>query len=57
MVKVLDKPWPAEFSYYIVSQKSAVERTEVRAFTEWVLSEVRNGGVEQEQAQAELACI
>ncbi|MHC2145059.1 LysR substrate-binding domain-containing protein [Pseudomonas sp. 210_17 TE3656] len=41
LIKVLDKPWPAQFSYYIVSQKEAAERLEVRAFCEWVLNEVR----------------
>ncbi|MFQ6572731.1 LysR substrate-binding domain-containing protein [Pseudomonas sp. UM16] len=41
LVKVLDKPWPAEFSYYIVSQKEAAERSEVRAFSEWLLSEAQ----------------
>jgi|SRR5450830_219486 len=43
LVKVLDKPWPAVFSYYIVSRKETIHRPEVRAFTEWLLNEARNG--------------
>ncbi|WLH10802.1 LysR substrate-binding domain-containing protein [Pseudomonas hefeiensis] len=43
LVKVLDNPWPAVFSYYIVSRKETIHRPEVRAFTEWLLNEARNG--------------
>ena len=44
LLKVLDIPWPAAFSYYIVSQKEALHRPEVRAFSDWLLGEARYDG-------------
>lgn len=41
LVQALDHPWPMRFSYYMVHQKQDAERAEVKAFTKWVLEEVR----------------
>ncbi|NBF13324.1 LysR substrate-binding domain-containing protein [Pseudomonas sp. Fl4BN1] len=45
LVQVLDKPWPARFAYYVVTQPQALQRDTVRAFVEWVMEEAQ-GGVE-----------
>lgn len=39
LIQVLDKPWPARFAYYAVTRPGAAERTEVRAFLEWIREE------------------
>jgi len=36
LVQVLDKPWPARFAYYAVTQPGARERPAVRAFLDWI---------------------
>ncbi|MCX5463970.1 transcriptional regulator GcvA [Alcaligenes parafaecalis] len=36
LVQVLDKPWPARFAYYLVSLPDTRQRTEVRAFADWI---------------------
>ncbi|MEG0002779.1 transcriptional regulator GcvA [Comamonas sp.] len=41
LVQVLDKPWPARFAYYLVTQPQARERPAVKAFTDWVLDEAQ----------------
>ncbi|QPT13462.1 LysR family transcriptional regulator [Serratia rubidaea] len=41
LVQVLDKPWPSKFAYYIVAKHEAMQRSEVRAFVEWVIEEAR----------------
>lgn len=40
LVQVLDKPWPARFAYYIVTQANALQRAEVKAFVDWIQDEV-----------------
>lgn len=39
LIQVLDKPWPARFAYYAVTRPGAADRTEVRAFLEWIREE------------------
>ncbi|THU05098.1 LysR family transcriptional regulator [Lampropedia puyangensis] len=39
LVQVLDKPWPARFAYYTVTQPGASARAEVRAFIDWIVQE------------------
>lgn len=39
LVQVLDKPWPARFAYYAVTRPGAAERSEVRAFLDWIVEE------------------
>lgn len=39
LVQLLDKPWPARFAYYAVSLPTAMQRSEVKAFVDWVLEE------------------
>lgn len=39
LIQVLDKPWPARFAYYAVTRPGAADRTEVRAFLEWIRDE------------------
>ncbi|MNL72224.1 Glycine cleavage system transcriptional activator [compost metagenome] len=39
LVQVLDKPWPARFAYYAVTRPGAAERSEVRAFMDWIQEE------------------
>ncbi|MFC4924507.1 LysR substrate-binding domain-containing protein [Delftia deserti] len=39
LIQVLDKPWPARFAYYAVARPGAADRTEVRAFLEWIREE------------------
>ncbi|AUA57448.1 Gcv operon activator [Achromobacter spanius] len=39
LVQVLDKPWPARFAYYAVTRPGAAERSEVRAFLDWIQEE------------------
>lgn len=39
LVQVLDKPWPARFAYYIVTQPNAIERNEVKIFVEWLIQQ------------------
>ena len=39
LVQVLDKPWPARFAYYAVTQHGASDRAEVRAFMDWIGTE------------------
>ncbi|WP_043005529.1 LysR substrate-binding domain-containing protein [Comamonas testosteroni] len=39
LVQVLDKPWPARFAYYAVTQTGATDRAEVRAFLDWIRAE------------------
>jgi len=41
LVQVLDKPWPARFAYYIVTQPNALERDEVKTFVEWLLQQAK----------------
>ena len=44
LVQVLDKPWPARFAYYVVTQAQARQRPEVQAFVDWVLEEAQGPG-------------
>ncbi|EPF71589.1 LysR substrate-binding domain-containing protein [Acinetobacter rudis] len=39
LVQVLDKPWPARFAYYIVTQPDVSEREELRLFVTWLLKQ------------------
>lgn len=41
LVRVLDKPWPARFAYYAVTQVGARQRPEVSAFVDWILEEAQ----------------
>ncbi|WP_339548209.1 LysR substrate-binding domain-containing protein [Pseudomonas sp. RA_35y_Pfl2_P32] len=41
LVQVMDKPWPARFAYYVVTQPDAMRRDEVKAFVEWVMEEAQ----------------
>lgn len=39
LIQVLDKPWPARFAYYAVTQPGANDRNEVRVFLDWIREE------------------
>ena len=39
LIQVLDKPWPARFAYYAVTQPGATDRNEVRVFLDWIREE------------------
>ena len=41
LVQVMDKPWPARFAYYVVTQPEAMQRDEVKAFVAWVMEEAQ----------------
>lgn len=41
LVQVLDKPWPARFAYYMVTKPGALQRTEVKAFADWIFEEAQ----------------
>ncbi|MCT9812262.1 LysR substrate-binding domain-containing protein [Acidovorax sp. Be4] len=51
LVQVLDKPWPARFAYYLVTQPGALQRPQVKAFADWILEEAQG-----EAAGPALAC-
>lgn len=40
LVQVLDKPWPARFAYYVVTEPDALAREQVQLFVEWLLQQV-----------------
>jgi LysR family glycine cleavage system transcriptional activator len=42
LVQVLDKPWPARFAYYLVTQPHAMQRPEVQAFADWISEEAHS---------------
>lgn len=44
LVQVLDKPWPARFAYYVVTRSDAGQRSEVRAFVDWIMEEANAAG-------------
>ncbi|MFC0225520.1 hypothetical protein [Serratia aquatilis] len=39
--KMSDKPWPARFAYYVVTNPDARWRPEIKAFIDWVMEEVQ----------------
>ena len=39
LIQVLDKPWPARFAYYAVTQPGASDHNEVRVFLDWIREE------------------
>ncbi|MEJ6668625.1 transcriptional regulator GcvA [Alcaligenes aquatilis] len=41
LVQVLDKPWPARFAYYLVTLPDATQRTEVSAFSDWIIEQAQ----------------
>jgi len=42
LIKPFDIDMPGEYGYYVVSPEATADRPKVRAFREWLLSEVRN---------------
>ncbi|WP_085597686.1 MULTISPECIES: transcriptional regulator GcvA [unclassified Pseudomonas] len=41
LVQALDRPWPARFAYYLVTQAQAWRRPEVEAFMAWIRQEAK----------------
>ena len=52
LVQVLDLPWPARFTYYLVTRPDAATRPAVQAFVAWISEEAQANGVSG-QAQHE----
>ena len=41
LVQVLDKPWPGRFAYYAVTRPECGQRSEIKAFLDWLIDETR----------------
>ncbi|MBD9487080.1 hypothetical protein IB264_07520 [Ensifer sp. ENS11] len=37
----LDRPWPSEFAYYIVTLPAAIERPAIAHFVDWLMEEAQ----------------
>lgn len=40
LVRVLERPWPAEFSYYIVCSEARKDEWKIAAFRDWLTAEI-----------------
>jgi LysR family glycine cleavage system transcriptional activator len=41
LVRVLDRPWPTEFSYYVVCSETRQDEWKITAFRDWLVGEMK----------------